>query len=185
MAKLPLMPRLLLSGSSWRGGPAGRAMARLSNKLFPFLLTVDAAPHQLSAVLEYQPALAPWLCCFRPQWVIFNPSIQSVSRNRRRNIRHMLTSAPRRCGGVYPSSCWGNPCPSVLTTSERCAQSAWASPHKQVVSTDWAGLGQQSPFLPSAAQKGHGQWHVQCKGTGGGTPSSPGSPSVRPAPQQC
>lgn len=74
---------------------------------------MDAAAHLLSAVLEYQPALAPWLCCFRPRWVIFNPSIQSVLRNRRRNIRRTLTSGPRRRGRVRPSSCWGNPCPSV------------------------------------------------------------------------
>lgn len=56
---------------------------------------------------------APRLCCSRPRWVIFNPSIQSVSRNRRRNIRRTLTSGPRRRGRVRPSGCWGNPCPSV------------------------------------------------------------------------
>jgi len=138
------MPRLLWSGSSWRGGPAGRASARLSNKLFPVLLTVDAAAHLLSAVLEYQPVLAPRLCCFRLQRVIFNPSIQSVSRNRRRNIQHMLTSAPRRCGGARPSSCWGNPCPSV---------------HDRVRKVCSQCLGVRGPTASWATAR-----HVQCRG---------------------
>lgn len=137
VAKLPLMPRFLWSGISWRGGPAGRAMVRLSNKLFPFLLAVDTAAHRLSTVLEYQPALVPGLCCFRSQWVIFNPSIQSVSRNRRRNIQHMFTSAARRSGGVCPSSCWGNARPSVQDCIPKmCSDCLGIHARKQVGSTN-------------------------------------------------
>lgn len=155
-----MMPRLLLSGSSWRGGPAGRATAKLSDKLFPFLLTVDAAAHLLSAVLEYQPALAPWLCCFRLQWVIFNPSIQSVSRNRRRNIRHMLTSAPRRCGGVCPSSCWDNPCPSVQDRIRKVC-SEWLAITPQASGLHRRGRAQGAKSLPPLCSPA-GSWTTAC-----------------------
>lgn len=157
------MSLLLLSGSSWRGDPAGRATVRLSKKLFPLLLTADvAALWQLSAALEYQPALAPGLSCFRRQWVTFNPSIQSLSRNRRRNIRHMLTSAPRRHEGACPSSCCGNPRPSVhdciqKVCSERLSIAPQAGDLPCVRAPRLGAAKSLSPFCSST-----GSWATAC-----------------------
>lgn len=127
--------------STWlvpgRAGPAGRARVRLP-KAAPIL----AASQPFSAVLEYQPE--PWLCCSRLQGVVFNPSIQSVSRNRRRSIRHMLPSAPRRAGGC-PSSCWGDPCPSVLPQPRPKGVLRVPGHHP---------TSRGCPFLPSAASRG-------------------------------
>lgn len=95
-----VIPGFLLA-PSWEGWPCrqsqGEAPTGCSHSCSARLFSAGAA-HLFSSVLEYQPG--PWLSWLRLQGVIFNPSIQSVSRGRRRSIRHMLTSAPRRAGGV-------------------------------------------------------------------------------------
>lgn len=116
---------------------------------------------------------------------VFNPSIQSVWRDRRRSIRHMLTSAPRRGGRVSQGIL-------VLLSSHShvqkvCSGCLGVTPgagelHEQVLS-----------FPPLCSQQGHGQgffgqgtWTrvLQGRRIGGGTPSSPGFPSVGSAPQK-
>lgn len=116
---------------------------------------------QPSAVLEYQPALAPGLSCFRRQWVTFNPSIQNLSRNRRRDIWHMLTSASRRHGGVCPSSCCGNPRPVHGCIQKVCSEHLSITPQAGELHCVRApGLGAAKSLSPFCSPTG--SWATAC-----------------------